>query len=104
MQLNMRNGNVALKLLNPNNTTPGGIFIPETIKQGTLRLAKVLAAGPGEPVQGIMKECELKAGDEVVFDSSRSEPISVDGEEVFVCNMIDVLATISAKHLSVVKK
>jgi len=98
----MRNGNLAIIPLSPSDKTPSGIFIPQTAKEGALRFGKIHEAGKGEFVQGQFLECDLKKGDEVIFDISHSEPITVDGETYFICNMADVIATVSAKHLSVV--
>lgn len=102
MYLKMRNGNVAIELLSPRDKTPGGIIIPNTAREGILRYGKIVAAGPGELVQGQFIEMDLKIDDEVVFDSSHSEPVIVDGNTTYVCNMVDVIAIVQAKHLSVV--
>lgn len=102
MYLRMRNGNVAIELLEEQSKTPGGIFIPQTVRKGILQYGKIFAVGPGELVQGKFIEMDLKKDDEVVFDSSHSEPVQIDGKTVYVCNMVDVIATVSAKHLSVV--
>jgi chaperonin GroES len=102
MKLKMRNGNVAIELLAAQDKTRGGIFIPTTVRQGILQHGKIVSAGPGELVQGQFVEMDLKIGDEVVFDSSHSEPLVVDGNTLYVCNMVDVIAVTSAKHLSVV--
>lgn len=102
MYLKMRNGNVAIELLAPRDKTPGGIIIPNTAREGILRYGRIIAAGPGELVQGQFIDMDLKIGDEVVFDSSHSEPVIVDGNTTYVCNMVDVLAVVQVKHLSVV--
>jgi chaperonin GroES len=101
MYLKLRNGNVAIELLEPESKTPGGIFIPQTVRQGILQYGKIVAAGPGELVQGQFIENDLKKGDEVIFDSSHSEPVKVDGKMNYICNMVDVVATVK-KNLSVV--
>jgi chaperonin GroES len=102
MQLKMRNGNVAIELLTPQDKTMGGIFIPTTVRQGNLRFGKVVEVGPGELVQGQMVEMDLKKGDEVIFDISHTEPVLIDADQLFICNMVDVIAVVSAKHLSVI--
>ena len=77
-------------------------YIPETAKEGVLRHGKIKAIGPGELVQGQFIKPDLEINQEVIFDASHSEAISIDGETIFICNMIDIIATVSAKHLSVV--
>lgn len=101
MHLRLRNGNVAIELLEPEAQTPGGIFIPQTVRQGVLQYGKIVAAGPGELIQGQFVENDLKKGDEVIFDSSHSEPVKIDGQTTYICNMVDVVATVR-KNLSVV--
>lgn len=102
MHLRMRNGNIAISPISPSNKTPSGIFIPQTVKEGALRLGRIIETGKGELVQGQFVECDLKKGDEVLFDITHSEPVELDGNTLLICNMIDVIATVSAKHLSVV--
>lgn len=101
MYLKLRNGNVAIELLEPDTMTSGGIFIPQNIRRGILQYGKVVAAGPGELIQGKFIENDLKKGDEVIFDSSHSEPVQVDGKTNYICNMVDVVGVIN-KNLSVV--
>jgi co-chaperonin GroES (HSP10) len=102
MYLKMRNGNVALELLDEQSQTPSGLFIPQTVRKGNLQCAKVFATGPGELIQGTFVQMDIEKDDEVVFDITHSEPITVDGKTLYVCNMVDVVAIISAKHLSIV--
>lgn len=102
MYLNMRNGNVAIELVTPSEKTAGGIYIPGTATQKALRYGKIVAAGPGELVQGQFVDPKLEKGQEVLFDITRSEAITIDGTDIYICNMVDVIATVSAKHLSVV--
>ncbi|MFW9875221.1 MAG: co-chaperone GroES [Candidatus Thorarchaeota archaeon] len=106
MQYKMRNGLVAIELFKPEEKTPNGIIIPPIAQNNrkALQFGKVLAVGPGELVQGQFVEMDLKKNDEVVFDASRAESIQIDGNTLYICNMIDVVMTINAKHLSIVPK
>ena len=72
MYLKMRNGSVAIELLEPEEKSKGGIFIPITVRQGKLQFGKIVEAGPGELVQGQMVEMDLKKGDDIIFDASHS--------------------------------
>jgi len=102
MHLKMRNGNVAIELLAPQEKTSGGIYIPTNVSQGKLQYGKIVEAGPGELVQGQFVDMDLKKGDEVIFDSSRTEQIEIEGIRLHICNMVDIIATVNAKHLSVI--
>jgi co-chaperonin GroES (HSP10) len=103
MIIKMRNGNIALEELASDERTSGGIYIPTTAARiGTLRHGRVVEVGPGELVQGQFVAVDFEKGQEVIFDVSRSETIEVDGKKLTICNMVDIIATVSAKHLSVV--
>lgn len=103
MIIKMRNGNVAIEQLAANTKTTGGIYIPTTaVQRGSLRLGKIVEIGPGELIQGQFVSPDLEKGQDVIFDVSRSEEIEVDGKKLTICNMVDIIAVVSAKHLSVV--
>ena len=103
MKLKMRNGNVAVSIQeNGMGQTSGGIYLPQTSKPGNLRIGKIVEVGPGELVQGQFVKPELDKGDEIVLDASHAEPLSVNGETIWICNMVDVIACIKKQHLSVV--
>lgn len=103
MHLKMRNGNVAINVQEGGmGQTSGGIFLPQTSKPGNLRIGKIVEVGPGELVQGTFTKPELEKGEEVVFDASHAEPLSVNGDTVWICNMVDVIACIKMQRLSIV--
>lgn len=102
MNLKMRNGNVAIDMYDAQmGQTSGGIYLPSVGKPGALRIGKIIDIGPGELVQGQFVKPNLEKGEEVVFDSTRSEPLSINGETIWICNMVDIIACIP-KNLSVV--
>ena len=103
MLIKMRNGNVALEESAADERTSSGLYIPQTVgRKGSLRFGKVMEAGPGELVQGIFVKVDFEKGQEVIFDASRSEIVEVDGRKLTICNMVDIIALVNAKHLSVV--
>lgn len=103
MIIKMRNGNIALEELASDERTSGGIYIPNNVsRRGSLRHGRIVETGPGELVQGQFVTADFEKGQEVIFDVSRSETIEIDGKKLTICNMVDIIATVSAKHLSVV--
>lgn len=103
MIIKMRNGNIALEETAANERTTSGLYIPQTVgHKGSLRFGKIVEVGPGELIQGTFVKADLDKGQEVIFDASRSEVIEVEGKKLTICNMIDVIAVVNAKHLSVV--
>lgn len=103
MSIKMRNGNLALEELVENERTSGGIFIPKTAeKTSPLRIGRVVEVGPGELVQGVFTKPELEKGQEVIFDYTRTLPIEIEGKKLLICNMLDIIAVVQIKKLSVV--
>jgi co-chaperonin GroES (HSP10) len=103
MIIKMRNGNIALEEAAADERTTGGIYIPTTVgRKGSLRFGKVIETGPGELIQGLFVKVDFEKGQDVIFDASRSEIIEIEGKKLTICNMVDIIATISAKHLSIV--
>ena len=103
MLIKLRNGTVALEEIAADERSRGGLYIPQTAtKKGSLRFGKVIETGPGELVQGVFVKMDIEKGNDVLFDVSRSEIIEIDGKTLTICNMVDVIAIVSAKHLSVV--
>lgn len=103
MIIKMRNGNIALEESAADERTSSGLYIPQTVgRKGSLRFGKVVEVGPGELVQGIFVNVDFEKGQDVIFDASRSEIVEVDGKKLTICNMVDIIATVNAKHLSVV--
>jgi len=103
MIIKMRNGNVALEILAADQRSAGGLYIPPTaLQRGNLRHGRIVEVGPGEYVGGSFVDPKLEKGEEVIFDVSHSETIEVEGKKLTICNMVDIVATVAAKHLSVV--
>jgi len=103
MIIKMRNGNIALEESAADERTSSGLYIPQTVgRKGSLRFGKVVETGPGELVQGIFVKVDFEKGQDVIFDASRSEIVEVEGKKLTICNMVDIIATVHAKHLSIV--
>lgn len=83
---------VIVKRATPEEKSKGGIFIPEKgkekPKQGT-----VIAVGNGKILEdGKRQSMQLKAGDDVLFNSYAGTEVKVDGEEYLVMEESEVLA------------
>ena len=74
--------------------TAGGIVLPDTAKEKPKR-GKVLSVGEGKRLDnGQRAPIELKKGDEVIFASYAGTEIKLDGEELMIMSVDDVLAVI----------
>ena len=85
-------GKVLIKRLEAEETTAGGIVLPDAAKekpqQGT-----VLSLGDGKLLDdGKRAAFQVKAGDKVLFASYAGTEIKVDGEELMLMDESDILA------------
>ena len=75
-------------------TTAGGIVLPDTAKEKPQR-GKVVAAGPGKMLDsGKRGKPSLKRGDEVFYGKYASAEVKIDGQEFVILRESDVLAVI----------
>ncbi len=83
---------VLIRRLEAEETTRGGIVLPDTAKEKPQR-GKVLAVGDGKLLDdGTRGGFQVKAGDTVLFASYAGTEIKVEGEELVLMDESDVLA------------
>ena len=83
-----------VKRLMEEETTKGGIIIPETAKEKPLE-AEVLAVGNGKVLEdGKVRPLDVKAGDRVLFSKYAGTEIKIEGEEYLMLREDDVLGVI----------
>ena len=76
-------------------TTKGGIFLPDTARDRPQE-GEVVAAGPGRYLSnGKRQDMELKVGDKVIYSKYGGTEIAAEDEELLVMNSNDVLAKVS---------
>ncbi len=92
MQLRPLNERIAIKQIEPEEQkTDSGIVLPDTAKKEKPQQGEVIAVGNG------CADSELEAvevGDVVVFDKFAGTNVKVEGEEIIVLSLEDVLAVI----------
>jgi chaperonin GroES len=85
---------VLLKRLEAEETTRGGIVLPDTAKEKPQK-GKVLAVGDGKLLEdGTRAKFQVKVGDTVLFASYAGTEIKVDGEEMMLLDESEILAII----------
>lgn len=85
---------IVVEPLEAEETTPGGIVLPDTAKERPQR-GKVLAAGPGRLLDnGKRTEMSVAVGDEVIFGKYSGTDIEIEGKEVKILRESDVLAKV----------
>ena len=85
---------VLVKQCEAEETTAGGIVLPDTAKEKPQR-GLVEATGPGKLLDsGERGEMSLKKGDEVFYGKYAGTEIKIDGDEFVILRESDVLAVI----------
>jgi len=96
MQLRPLHDRVVVKRVEEEDTTRGGIIIPDTAKEKPKR-GDVVAVGPGKKSDtGQTLEPSVQPGDRVVFNTFAGTEVSIEGEEHLVMREDDIIARIEA--------
>ena len=85
---------VIVKRIEEEETTKGGIIIPDTAKEKPIE-GKIVAVGSGKVGDDGKKiPLEVKAGDKVLFGKYAGTEIKIDGEEHLIMREDDIVAIV----------
>ena len=85
---------VVVEPLQAEETTAGGIVLPDTAKEKPQR-GTVVAVGPGRLLDtGKRGELSVTVGDEVIYGKYGGSDIEVDGDDVKILREGDILAKV----------
>jgi chaperonin GroES len=85
---------VAVRRLNAEEKTAGGIIIPDTAQEKPME-GEVVAAGPGtRDEKGQLVALEVKAGDRILFGKWSGTEVKLDGEELLIMKESDIMGVI----------
>ena len=85
---------VLIKQNDAEETSAGGIVLPDTAKEKPQR-GRVVATGPGKLLDtGKRGKMTLKAKDEVYYGKYSGTEVKIDGEDFVIVKESDVLAVI----------
>ena len=85
---------ILIKRLEAESKTKSGIVLPDSAKEKPKR-GKVLSVGEGKRLDtGERAPIEIKKGEEVIFASYAGTEIKLDGEELMIMSVDDVLAVV----------
>lgn len=94
MKLKPMYDRILLKRLETDETSPGGIVIPDTAKEKTTH-GEVIAVGKGRMLKdGSVREPVLAAGQKVLFEKWGGTDIKLEGVEHVVLKEDDILGII----------
>jgi len=86
---------VALKRLDNESKTAGGIIIPDTAAEKPQK-GEVIAVGPGARGEdGKIVALELKKGDRVLFGKWSGTEVKIDGAELLIMKESDVMGVLA---------
>ena len=89
------NDRVLVKLLESEERTASGLYIPDTAKEKPSK-GEVVAVGPGKHADdGKLVPMTVKVGDMVLFNKYAGTEVKIDGAEHLVMREDDILAIIA---------
>ncbi|MCB9987782.1 MAG: co-chaperone GroES [Rhodospirillales bacterium] len=87
---------VLLRRVEIDEKTPGGIIIPDTVKEKPME-GEIVAVGSGaRDESGKVVPLDVKAGDRVLFSKWSGTEVTIDGEEMLVMKESDIMGVIEA--------
>jgi chaperonin GroES len=91
---------VLVRRIEEDETTAGGIIIPDTAKEKPQE-GEVIAAGTGIKAEdGTIIPLDVKAGDLILFGKWSGNEVTVDGEELLIMKESDILGIIEVTKKS----
>ena len=84
---------VILKMVEPEETTKGGIILTGAAKEKPT-VAEVISVGPGGVVDGKDVVMTVKAGDKVITDKYAGTNVTLDEVEYSIVHQGDILAIV----------
>ncbi len=85
---------VVVEPIEAEETTAGGIVLPDTAKEKPQR-GVIVAVGPGRLLDsGERGELSVAVGDEVIYGKYGGSDIEINGEEVKILRESDILAKV----------
>jgi chaperonin GroES len=94
MKIKPLHDRVIVKRIEEEETTKGGIIIPDTAKEKPIE-GKVVAVGDGKTMEdGKKQPLEVKVGDKVLFGKYAGTDINIDGEEHLIMREEDIIAVV----------
>jgi chaperonin GroES len=84
---------VAVRPMPAEETTDGGLFIPDTAKEKPQR-GTVIAVGPGRVEDGHPIKMSVREGDAVLFSKYAGTELSLNGEDILIMKEADLLGRI----------
>ncbi|WP_341789443.1 co-chaperone GroES [Rickettsia endosymbiont of Polydrusus tereticollis] len=86
---------IAIKPIQQEEKTAGGIIIPDTAKEKPMQ-GEVVAVGKGSRGEkGELHPLELKVGDKVLYGKWAGTEVKIDGKDLIIMKESDVMGVIN---------
>ncbi len=92
MNLKPLGDRIIIKKVEVEEKTKSGIVLPPTAKEKPL-MAEIIAIGD-EILNDEKKKDQIKVGDKVIFSEYAGTKVKVDGEELTILKLMDILAVV----------
>ena len=94
MKIRPLHDRVIVKRIDEEETTKGGIIIPDTAKEKPSE-GKIVAVGKGKVLEnGEVQALEVKKGDKVLFGKYAGTEIKIEGVEHLIMREDDIIAIV----------
>jgi chaperonin GroES len=95
MQFRPLHDRVVVEPLEHEETTAGGIIVPDTAKEKPMR-GKVLAIGPGTRGEdGTLQPLDVKKGDTVLYGKYSGTEVKIDDKEALIMRESDIMGVLA---------
>ena len=97
MNLKPLGDRIVVKVLDREEKTKGGLYLPDTAKEKPTE-GEVIAVGSGKVLDNGQKlPIEVKVGDRIIFSKYAGTEVKLDGEDYVIFSERDVLAIVENK-------
>ncbi|HZC95257.1 MAG TPA: co-chaperone GroES [Bradyrhizobium sp.] len=88
---------VAIRRLDAEEKSAGGIIIPDTAQEKPME-GEVVAVGPGARNEdGEIVALEVKTGDRILFGKWSGTEVKIDGEELLIMKESDIMGVVEGR-------
>ena len=94
LNINPLGDRIVVKPMEAEETTKGGIILPDTAQEKPVE-GTIVAAGPGRKSDdGKVVELEVKVGDKVLYGKYGGTEVTIGGEEYLIMRESDIFAIV----------
>lgn len=93
MKIKPLNDRVLVKRVSGEETTKGGIIIPDSAKEKPME-GEIVATGNGKTIDGKLTPLQVKEGDRVLFAKYAGTDVEIDGDEYLILYEDEILSTV----------